>query len=143
MTESAPASRFFSAFQRNIAQSDVNALAAQFAETYLNGGPHGHQLLHSADLVAGLSRRRELLNSLGCGPSRLVSLTETPLGDRFILAQVRWQFALEGAEEAVVVDSTYILDAAEPVRILLYISHQDLMAILKARQREGETSQIS
>lgn len=143
MPETTPAARFFAAYERNIAESNIDGLVAQFAESYINGGPHGCQLLHSADLAAGLPRRRQLLNSLGCGPSRLVSLTETPLGDRFVLAQTRWQFAVEGAEDPVLVDSSFLLDIAEPARILIYISHHDLVAVLKARQQTSGSSQVS
>lgn len=143
MTESTPAARFFAAYERNIAKGDLPAMIAQFAETYLYGGPGGHQFLRSADLAAGLPRRRQLLNSLGCGPSRMVSLNEIPLNERFVLAQPRWQFSISGDQSPVTIDSTFLLNIAEPVRILAYISHQDLVAELKARQREEGPLQVS
>jgi hypothetical protein len=143
MPETTPATHFFTEFEHNIAEGNIRALVAQFAETYLNGGPQGYQLLRSADLAAGLPRRRELLNSLGCGPSHLVSLIETPLGDRFVLAQVRWLFPIDGAKDPVTVDSSYILEIAEPVRILVYISHHDLVAVLKARRPQSESLRVS
>ncbi len=143
MPETTPAACFFAACERNIAESNIDGLVAQFAETYLNGGPHGYQFLHSTDLAAGLPRRRQLLNSLGCGPSRLVSLTETPLGDRFVLAQTRWQFAVGGVEDPILIDSSFLLDITEPARILVYISHHDLVAIFKSRQQTSGSSQVS
>jgi len=141
MHEITPCARFFADYERHIAEGNIDGLAAQFAETYLNGGPQGCQILHSADLTAGLPRRRQLLNSLGCGPSRLVSLTEIPLGDRFVLAQTRWRFQVDGG--AVEVESSFLLDIAEPVRIVAYIAHHDLVAVLKARQQDSGIAQVS
>lgn len=135
MSEITPVARFFDAYQENIAERNIDAMVAQFAETYLYGGPNGFQFLRSADLAAGLPRRRELLNSLGCGPSRLASLTETALDSRFVLARVLWEFAVEQAEESVAIESTFLLDTVAPVRILVYLSHQDLVAMLKERQQ--------
>jgi hypothetical protein len=144
MSDPTPAARFFADYQRNISEGKIDALVAMFAETYLNGGPHGYQFLHSAALAAGLPRRRQLLDSLGCGPSRLVSLTETPLDARFVLARTRWNFDV-AADPAhpVAVDSTFLLDTAEPMRILVYISHQDLVAMLKSRQQSSEDPAVS
>jgi hypothetical protein len=143
MSETTPASRFFAAYERNIAEGNIGALAAQFAESYLNGSPHGCQILQSADLAAGLPRRRQMLNSLGCGPSRLISLTEIPLGERFVLAQTRWAFEVDGAEDSITVNSSFVLEIGEPVRIVAYIAHQNLVAMLKAQQQESASAQVS
>jgi hypothetical protein len=136
MPEITPAARFFETYQKNIAQRNIDAMVAQFAETYLYGGPNGFQFLRSADLAAGLPRRRELLNSLGCGPSRLASLTETALDSRFVLARVQWSFEVAGdPANPITVDSTFLLDITGPARILVYLSHQDLVAMLQERQQ--------
>ena len=134
MPQESPVARFFAAYERNIADGNFEALAAQFAPAYLAGGAGGLQCLLSAEMAAGLGRRRELLTSLGCGPSRLVSFTETPLDGRFALARTLWSFAVDAADKPLSVESTYLLDTAEPMHILVYIAHQDLVAMLKSRR---------
>ena len=137
-----PVSHFFADFERNTASGDLAAVLARFADTCLVGGPRGLQSLGKASLAEALARRGQTLKPLGCRASRLLSVAETSLDPRYVLAQVRWQFDVlprSGIPEQIEIDATYLIDAAGPMRILVYITHQDLVAILQARH---ETSAV-
>ena len=68
---------------------------------------------------------------------QLVSVDAHSLGDRYRMAHTRWKMNFaEGdlSAEAVFVDSTFIVETTEQqFRIVLYLAHQDVMAILKER----------
>ncbi len=98
-------------------------------------GPSGTQCVRSNDFQLALAKRVQLVESLGCQSTRLVSFQETALDARFSMVEARWQmtFVREGqALKEVAVDSMVIVDAgAEDMKIVFYLAHRDLMASLR------------
>lgn len=135
----ASAEQFFRAFEVNSAEGNMEAVVAQFAEVFMAAGPQGEKVVRASDFAAALPRRKQLFASLGCPAASLVSLRQTQLDKRYVMANAKWSFELGGGQSAgrpeeVHVESTYIVNtAAEPFRIVFYLAHQDIVAILKER----------
>jgi hypothetical protein len=129
--------RFFDSFARQSSSDNLQAQLVQFADTFLAAGPQGAKCVSSADFALALPKRKQLFDSLGCQSTTLVSLEETPLDARYVLARTKWQmtFSRPNADaEQVVADSTFIVDtAADEFRIVLYLANQDIMKVLKDR----------
>ena len=66
---------------------------------------------------------------------QLVSVDARRLSDRYALAHTRWKVNFVNSDSAaVVVESTFVVDTAEePFRIVLYLAHQDILAMVKER----------
>jgi hypothetical protein len=128
---------FFEAFQRQSNSDDIPSMISHFAETFLVAGPQGAQCMRSTDFAAVLPKRKQLFERLGCQPATLVALQQTPLDARYVIAKTTWRldFARGNAGmEEVFVDSTYLLDTGSPeFKIILYLTHQDIMQILRER----------
>jgi hypothetical protein len=128
---------FFQTWEHNMAAGNVPALVSSFAEVFLYAGPHGTQSVKASDFALALPKKKQLFESLGSQPTTLVSLNETRLDERYTMARTQWlmTFIRNGAEpQRVLADSTYILDTAgDAFKIVFYLAHQDIMAILKER----------
>jgi len=125
---------FFHRFDRNN-KNDSSAAVSQFAGTFMAVGPQGAQCVKASDFALALPKRKQLFASFGCESMQLVSVDAHPLGERYSMAHTRWKVNFEDdgpSTPAVIVDSTYVVDATE-ARIVLYLAHQDIMTILKER----------
>ncbi len=71
-------------------------------------------------------------------PRYLLSLHETQLDTRYVLAKTTWRFDFarenSGELEQVLADSTFLLDnGEEEFKIVMYMAHQDIMQVLRDR----------
>jgi hypothetical protein len=132
---SSPFGCFFQSYELNNSTGNIPALIAQFADVFMAAGPNGAQCVRSSDFALALPKRKQLFDSLGCQSTALVSCLETRLDARFAMAETRWQltFVREGEQpKTVLADSLFIVDMApEALRIVFYLAHQDLLAILR------------
>ena len=143
---------FFRSWEHSIASDNIPAQLSHFAETFMVAGPQGAQPVRLSDFALALPKRKQLFDSLGSQPSSLVSLVETRLDDRYSMARTQWRMTFaknDAAPHHILVDSTYILDtgivdpaivdtriadaASEEFKIIFYLPHQDILAILKDR----------
>jgi hypothetical protein len=117
--------------------SDFSAAVSQFADTFMAAGPQGAQCVKASDFVLALPKRKQLFKNFGCHSMQLVSVDPHSLGERYCMAHTRWKMNFaEGDQstDAVFVNSTFIVETTEQrFRIVLYLAHQDVMAILKQR----------
>ncbi len=129
--------RFFRTFESNASSDDVDAAVSQFADVFMAASPHGAQAVRVADFALALPRKKRLFDQLGCQSTTLVSLVETRLDARYVLANTRWRMSFVRGQvepQDVVADSVYIVDTgAEPFKIVFYLANQDLMQVLKER----------
>jgi hypothetical protein len=99
--------------------------------------PQGTQAVRATDFALALPKRKQLFDQLGCRSTELLSLRETPLDARYVMAATQWRmtFARDKHDpEEVVVDSVYIVDTgADAFKIVFYLANQDIMQILKQR----------
>lgn len=126
---------FLYEYARHSDQGNVGELAACFGETFIAGGPQGAKAVRSGDFALALPKRYEMFKQMGCRKTELIGIEEQRLDARYVSARTRWQLTFERAgKEALPVEvvSTYLVDAgAEPMRILIYLAHDDIMEILK------------
>jgi hypothetical protein len=138
-----PVSRFFEMYARESAGDNMQAVVSHFTDPFLSAGPSGSQSVRVADFAAALPKRKALFSRLESQCSQLIALHETPLDSRYVLARTTWRmFFLPGNTNAqhLDVDSTFLIDTGLPetdpaeFKILLYLTHQDLVQILRDRE---------
>jgi hypothetical protein len=133
---STPVARFFQTYQLHNSSGDIPEIVSHFADTFLAAGPQGAKCVRATDFALALPKRKQLFESLGSQSTALVSLQETPLDARYVLAKTSWQinFTRHGNTQNIVVDSTFLIDTGvDDFKILLYLPHQDIMQVLKDR----------
>lgn len=105
----------------------------QFAEVFMAADSVGGRAVSTADLPKAVALKRKLLEGAGSHRTRLASMEERPLGDRYVLVETEWVMEFETGEE-VALRSTFIVHRTEEgLKIVFYLAHQDLMAVLKER----------
>ena len=128
---------FFRQLERETAEGNFAALAERFAEQFMAASPSGPKIAPRSVFVEGMPERKDMFDKLGAKPARLVSLETSVLDARYALAKGHWllEFAREGQPpQKVLADSTYVVDTvAEPFRIILYMTSQDLPKVLVER----------
>lgn len=131
-----PLAQFLRKFELASASNDVSASVALFADTFMAASPQGAQCVRAEDFARALPKRIQLMQSLGCQSTSLVSFSETMLDERFAMAETRWRMAFGRESQPVqeaFADSLYIVDmAGEAPRIVFYLAHQEFMAMLKS-----------
>jgi hypothetical protein len=128
---------FIRHFERNNNKSNFSDAVSQFAEVFMAAGPQGAQCVKASDFALALPKRKQIFSSFGCDGMDLVSVDAHSLGNRYAMAHTRWKINFtedEPSTPGIFVDSTFVLDNAEgEFRVVLYLAHQDVMAILKER----------
>jgi hypothetical protein len=129
--------RFLREYERNNNVGDMEALVAQFGDVFMIADPHGVNAVRASDFAVALPRRKRLFDEMGCRSAELVSMTEMMLDSRYGMAETQWRMTFSGRggrEDVVLANSAFIVDAGvDPMKIVLYMPHQDIMAILRER----------
>jgi len=128
---------FFRLFIQNTDQGDVPTQVAQFAATFLAAGPQGTSCVRREDFAAVVPKRKQMFESLGLRSTVFAGIECDVLDARYSLARTQWKMLFDCGTQAaqeIVVRSTFLVDTGvRPFQILLYLAHQDIMAILKER----------
>jgi hypothetical protein len=126
---------FFEDFERNSNSGEMRALISQFADSFMVAGPRGTQTVDTATFALALPKRRKLFDDLGCHSTVLLSLQETRLDGRYVMVETQWGMKFghgEASVEDIVVGSTFIVNTVDnQLKIVFYLSHQDIMTTLK------------
>jgi hypothetical protein len=130
--------RFIRLFAQRSSEESIPAQVSQFADPFISADRNGTRCVRVDDFAAALPRRKLLFDRLGCKPAALVSLHETQLDARYVLAKTTWRFefprANSGEAEQVLADSTFLIDTGEEeFKIVMYMAHQDIMQVLRDR----------
>jgi hypothetical protein len=137
MNTSSPATRdFFDRYATSRTTYDIDAIAAQYPDTFMSAGPNGARLAQQTAIVAGFPKGQAFLTSLGHESTAVVSLDETTIDDRYRLVRAVfvWRFRRPAmpAREATV-ESTFILYSNDDVtRIVFQHEHEDFQQVLRA-----------
>ena len=128
---------FFRRFEQSSAAGDVDALVALFAPAFLMAGPSGSHVVKAGDMVQAIPRRKQMFAAAGCTATTLQSVVDTALDSRYSLVRTEWQWTFERAGAAptqVTLPSTFLVErAADGPRIVCYINHADVQAVLRER----------
>jgi uncharacterized protein DUF4440 len=127
---------FFEEFERRSNAFDAEALASQFSDPFMVADPDGGiQVVARPDFVAGVSRRRAFFEYVGLKVTKLLSLDEMPMTDRYVMVTADWQMRFEQNPYHPVEAasrSTYLLFVGGSApQIVFYLTHQNLMTIIK------------
>ena len=142
LTTETPVSRFFALYARETAEDNLAAVVSHFADTFLFAGPSGTQPVRASDFAAALPKRKALFGQLGSQPTELAAIHETPLDSRYVLARTTWRFSFmpdNSPTQQFDTDSTFLIDTGLPgtreadFKIFLYLSHHDIMQLLRDR----------
>lgn len=132
------ANSFFIEYQRATSSSDVSAIAALYADTFVFGGMGGSQAVNKADFLKVIPKRKAHFSSMGLSEAKLGSVAPVPIGSRYLLATVAWRFTLHNSSHVREFDalSTYVLarSSGDVLSIVLQIDHQDLASVVKEQQ---------
>jgi hypothetical protein len=135
-----PVSQFFDLYASETARDDMAAVVSHFADPFLSAGPSGTQSVRVADFAAALPKKKALFSRIESQPSQLIRLHETPLDTRYVLVRTTWRMVFRTeTPQQIDVDSTFLIDTGLPqtdpadFKILLYLTHQDLMQITRDR----------
>ena len=128
---------FFKEYEQAGNTLNTAQLLTQFADNFVVAAPHGTKSIRASDFVTILPQRKALFDQMGCQSSTLHSLRMTPLGQHYVLAETTWRFhfSLPGnRSEELEVESTFLIHTdGETLKIVLYLPHQDIMAVLRDR----------
>jgi hypothetical protein len=83
---------FFEAFEASSAAGDRASLVKLYAESFLVAGPNGVQVIKASDLAHIIPKRKQMLDTAGCGDASLVSLNETRLDDHHSMVRAEWRW---------------------------------------------------
>jgi hypothetical protein len=126
---------FFERFQSLSAVSDIEGLAAMYADRVMIAGPAGIQVVSSADMRRAIPKRKQLLESVRCQDTALVGFEETALAERYSLVrtQFRWHFQAMNADPVTVtLPSTFIVErGGDGPHIVLYMNERDIVSVLR------------
>jgi hypothetical protein len=102
----------------------------QFADQFLTVDPGQAAVLSRAMLTAALPARRKMFDTAGIGAVRCVAASQLDLDERHLLVTADWD-AERAAGEPVRLQSTFMLRREDDgPRILVYLNHHDVMALL-------------
>ena len=128
---------FFRRFEQSSAAGDVDALVGLFAPSFLMAAPSGTQVVKATDMVQAIPRRKQMFAAAGCTATTLQSVVDTPLDSRYSLVRTEWQWTFErpgAAATQITLPSTFLVErAADGPRIVCYINHADVQAVLRDR----------
>lgn len=129
------AEAFFKSYERAISESDVSAIAAQYADNFMFAGPQGVQSVKKDDFLKVVPRRKEYFASIGLLDSKVTSVDEMSLDSKYLLVKTTWSMTFEkptGVKERIKTLATYILERKnDTLMIVFQIDHQDLSAKVK------------
>lgn len=126
---------FFRKFEYNTNHGDTAALVSHFAAVFLAAGPQGSSCVRREDFALAVPKRKQLFDNLGCVATELVRIQTEQLDARYSMARAQWKMTFtrgESTAREILVESTYMVDTgADPNEIVVYLAHQDIMAVLK------------
>jgi hypothetical protein len=129
--------QFLLTYERNAANVHPEAVAAQFADSFIAAGPEGSAIISGKLFAQKLPQRKELFQRAGHRSSRLVSRRDIPIGDRYVVVDTRWEmdFAPDGQPgTSLNVGSVFLIDMGGPEpKILAYLTHQDIFRLMQER----------
>ena len=132
MTElTAKVYKFFGQYQRAMADSDVERMAALYADVFLFGDPAGVRSVSKEDFIRVLLRRKEFFVSVGLTSSMIHTLDVSELSSSYVLASVAWIMRFERRDrqpvESINAASYILFVVGDSFRIVVQLDHQDLV----------------
>jgi len=132
---------FFDRFERASDTLDVDTVATQLAEIFMNADPNGVAAVPRDAFLAALPQRQKLFDGMGVRALRLTELAETWLDDSSVLVHSRWAADLLNASRApLALSSSFILRReGQSLAVVFYLNHQDILSLARSRATDLPT----
>jgi hypothetical protein len=128
---------FFRNYERYNNHGEIDVLVSQFADVFMVAGAPGAKTVQVNAFAHALPGRKKLFNEMGCQSTKLTSLRETKMNDQYVMAETEWQMTFTQTEKSpseIRVVSTFIVyTGGEQPKIVFYLPHHDVMAVLRER----------
>jgi hypothetical protein len=105
---------------------------ALFAPQFLAVDPARALALTPEVLARALPARRQLFDAAGVGPIRRQAARQLRLDDRHVLISADWTAEREGGQPLQLASTFLVRREPEGPRILVYLNHKDIAALLGA-----------
>ena len=125
--------RFFETFEQTSAGGDIDRMVALFADPFMSADSTGVRAVNASEFRAALPKRKQLFSTLGCTSTKLISVEETPLDDRYVMAKTIWQWEFPHPVEPIVLPSTYIIRKGGDAPLIVFYLTGDVMSVLRSR----------
>ena len=127
---------FFERYEHGSNTLDLDIIASEYDDVFMFADPNGVRVVEKQRFLGALPARREFVKSHGHQFTKVVSCTDSPLDERYVLVrvQVLMHFAQASAPPVDAhLDSTYILYLQEnSPKIVFQLEHQDLQQAMQA-----------
>jgi ketosteroid isomerase-like protein len=125
--------RFFDEFEQASAAGDIDRLVAMYSDPFMSADSTGVHVVKATEFRAALPRRKQLFITIGCTSTKLVSVEETRLDDRYVMAKTVWRWEFPAPAEPIVLPSTYIIRrSGDELQVVFYLTG-DVMSVLRSR----------
>jgi hypothetical protein len=128
--------KFFDQYAQSRSALDIDLIASQYPDSIMFAGPNGVRVTEKRAILAAFPKGQEFLKALGHKSTKVLSLDENTLDDRYVLvrAQFVWRFEKPSAQPIdVKVDSTFILYINPGgFQIVFQHEHEDFQQALRA-----------
>jgi hypothetical protein len=128
--------QFFVRYEEGANSFDPDLVSSQFAGEFMGGGPNGVACFENGEeLRRWTSARHAFFNRIGFRRAKVLAVAETPLDDRYAMAQVHWQMTFE-KEPGSLLDCRFFLtyflfDDGTGPKVVFWISHDDEERVMR------------
>ncbi len=127
--------QFFDQYAQSRSALDIDIIASQYPDSIMFAGPNGVRITEKPAILAAFAKGQEFLRAIGHKSTKVVSLDETKLDERYALvrAQFVWRFEKPTAQPIdVKVNATFILHIdREAQHIVFQHEHEDFQQALR------------
>jgi hypothetical protein len=128
---------FFEGYEKAGNTLDLDLVDSQYEDTFMFADPNGSRVVEKQKFLAMLPQRQGFFKMLGHQSTKILSLEETKLDDRYLLVEAAFlmQFKKPPAERVEArLDSTFILCIKNDVpRIVFQLEHEDMRRAMQDR----------
>ena len=125
--------KFFETFEQTNAGGDIDRMVALFADPFMSADSTGVRVVQASEFRAALPKRKQLFSAIGCTSTKLVSMEESPLDDRYVMAKTVWRWEFPKPAEPIVLPSTYIIRKGGDIPQIVFYLTGDVMSVLRSR----------
>jgi hypothetical protein len=129
---------FFLQYEKANSSSDTSVISAQYADTFMFGGPNGVQAVNKGDFLKVVPKRKAYFSSMGLSETKLDSVQASPIDSKYLIAKVAWTMRLQNTFGSKTLNTfaTHVLARGngDELSIVFQIDHQDLGSVVKTLQ---------
>ena len=133
---SAVVQQFFEQYERSRTTLDLGVIGAQYPDVAMFADPSGARATEKQAILASVPKGAAFLKALGHKSTKVVSLDEARLDERYVMARVRFEWRFEKAPAAAIdvpIETTFVLRVeAGAAQIVFQLEHQSFQQALRA-----------